>query len=243
MKPINRDQLLTESFDLLSKVLEEAHILIQKGDLREAFVYRHARNISQLGQAILCLESHDQPDSCPIIARAMIESLFKLVAATKATDAAVEIVLHEVITEIKKIEDWIKILGDDNDSTLKETVAELKVFAKDLETKHGIQSKKNWNIFECAKASNLGEFYRQDYFLFSKHTHATASGIIAQENETVRDRVLRILVFIVLCSVGHLVQIVETKTPQKHIDEAALLVDEAISYIKQNQSGKLPEQS
>ena len=132
MKPMNRDQLLEESFGLLTKVLEEAHALRKADDLREAFVYRHARNISQLGQAILCLETHDQPDSCPIVVRSMLEGLFKLVAATKVTSAAVEIVLHEVKTEIKKIEDWIKILGGDDDSALKETILELKSFAKCL---------------------------------------------------------------------------------------------------------------
>jgi len=173
----------------------------------------------------------------------MLESVFKLVAATKEADAAVEIVLYEVKTEIKKIEDWIKILGDDDSSMLEETIRDLKSFSKGLETKHGVQSVKNWNVLECAKMSNLGDFYRQDYFLFSKHTHATASGIIAQEHETIRDRVLRIVMFIVLCAAGHLVQVAETKTPQKHIDEAARLMGEAISYIKQNQSGKTSEQS
>jgi len=235
MKSMNRDQLVAESFDLLSKVLEEAHLLRKAGNLREAFVYRHARNISQLGQDILCLESHDQSDSCPIIVRVMLESLFKLVAATKVPEAAIEIILSEVKTEIQKIEEWIKVLGD-NDDTLKDTIHELTSFATGLRTQHRIKSKKNWNILECAKASGLGGIYRQDYFLFSKHTHATASGIIAQEHETVRDRVLRVVIFVVLGTVGHLVQVAETKTPQLHIDESSKLMEAAIVYMKQKQT-------
>jgi len=237
MKRISRDQLVAESFDLLSKVLEGAYLLRKADDLRESFVFRHARNISQLGQDVLCLESHDQSDSCPIIVRVMLESLFKLVAATKVPEAAVEIILSEVKTEIQKIKEWIKVLGD-NDNTLKDTIDELSSFATNLRMQHHIKSKKNWNILECAKASDLGAIYRQDYFLFSKHTHATASGIIAQEHEIVGDRVFRVVIFIVLCAVGHLVQVVETKTPQLHIDETSKLMEAAMAFMAK---GKLTD--
>jgi len=162
----------------------------------------------------------------------MLEGLFKLVAATKVPDAAVGIILSEVKTEIQKIEEWIKVLGN-NDDFLKNTVNELSSFASNLRTQHSIKSKKNWNILECAKASDLGGVYRQDYFLFSKHTHATASGIIAQEYETVRDRVLRVVIFVVLCTAGHLVQVAETKTPQLHIDETSKLMEAAITFMNQ----------
>jgi hypothetical protein len=220
------------SFHLHGFGLKEAFLLRKAGDVREAFVYRHARKISNLAQDVLCLESHDQSNSCPIIVRAMLEGLFKLVAATKVPDAAVGIILSEVKTEIQKIEEWIKVLGN-NDDFLKNTVNELSSFASNLRTQHSIKSKKNWNILECAKASDLGGVYRQDYFLFSKHTHATASGIIAQEYETVRDRVLRVVIFVVLCTAGHLVQVAETKTPQLHIDETSKLMEAAITFMNQ----------
>jgi hypothetical protein len=45
---MTQEQIVTEGTDLLSKVLEEAYFQVGQnpGDLREAFVYRHARNIS-----------------------------------------------------------------------------------------------------------------------------------------------------------------------------------------------------
>jgi hypothetical protein len=229
MKPMNHDQLLAESFGLLSRVLEEAYLLITIDDLREAFAYRHARNISQLGQDVLLLESHSQPDSCPIIVRAMLEGLFKLVAATKAPDAAVGIVLSEIKEEIGLIQKWIKAVGD-NCADLSESIQRLSSFSDSLRMQHNVGSSKDWNAFECARIADLGTVYRQYYFLFSKHTHATAGGIIAQEKEIARDCVLKAVVFVILCTVGNLVQVVETKTPQLHVDEATKLMEAALTF-------------
>ncbi len=234
---MNLDQLVTESFDLLAKVLEEAYLQSQAtpGDLREAFVYRHARNICQLGQDVLCLEPRGQSDSSPIIVRAMLESLFKMVAATKMADASVGIVLTEVEEEIAHINQWIRVVGDEA-VDLKDTVQELSSFAQKLRVQYCVQSAKKWNVFECAKVAELDGVYRQCYFLFSKHTHATASGIIAQEYQVARGIVLQAVVFVVLSAVGDLVQVVKTRTPQQHVDEATKLLAVATNLFKANEA-------
>jgi chemotaxis regulatin CheY-phosphate phosphatase CheZ len=237
MKPMNLDELVKECFDLLAKVLEEAYLQCQAtpGDLREAFVYRHARNISQLGQDVLCLESRGQTDSCPIIVRAMLESLFKMVAATKEENASVGIVLAEVKEEIARINQWIRVVGDEA-VDLKDTVQELSSFAQRLRVQYCVHSSKTWNVFECAKVADLDGIYRQYYFLFSKHSHATASGIIAQEYQVVRGLVLQAVVFVVLSAVADLVQVVKTRTPQQHIDEAAKLLAVATDVFEANKA-------
>jgi len=211
------------SFHLHGFGLKEAFLLRKAGDVREAFVYRHARNISQLGQDVLLLESDGQSDSCPIIVRAMLEGLFKMVAATKVAEASVGIVLSEIDEEILRIKQWIKVVGGDV-ADLNDTIHQLTSFAQNLRAQHGVQSTKDWNAFECVKAADLGIIYRQHYFLFSKHTHATSSGIIAQEHEVMRSIVLEVVVFVVLCALGHLVQVIETRTPQQHVDKAAKLL-------------------
>jgi hypothetical protein len=147
----------------------------------------------------------------------------------------VGIVLSEIKEEIGLIQKWIKAVGDDG-ADLNETIGQLSSFSDNLRTQHNVQSSKDWNAFECAKIANLGLVYRQYYFLFSKHTHATASGIIAQEKEIARDCVLKAVTFVVLCTVGHLVQVVETKTPQLHVDETANLMETAIACMNQKQS-------
>jgi hypothetical protein len=45
-----------------------------------------------------------------------------------------------------------------------------------------------------------------------------------------------VVIFIVLSTVGHLVQVAETKTPQLHIDETSKLMEAAIAYMKQKQT-------
>jgi hypothetical protein len=42
-----------------------------------------------------------------------------------------------------------------------------------------------------------------------------------------------VVIFVVLCTAGHLVQVAETKTPQLHIDETSKLMEAAITFMNQ----------
>src|SRR5262245_28470509 len=89
------DRIAEESFSLLGRVLDESIELKSEENVRIAFVYHHARNIYQLGQDVIFLFEAGRFDSCPVIVRAMLESLFKLIAAVKQPDAAVQILTSE----------------------------------------------------------------------------------------------------------------------------------------------------
>jgi hypothetical protein len=230
---MNRNQLATTSIDLLNSVLEQAYLHLQKKpeDLREAFVYRHARNISQLAYDVLSLENRNQTDSSPIIVRVMLEGLFKMATAVKVERASVEIVICEIDDEIHRIKLWMIESNEENEG-LNDTIQQLTSFVQSLRGQYGLmENSKKWTTFECAKAAELGTIYRQFYFLFSKHTHATASGIIAQEAEVVSSLVKDTVIFVILCAVGQLSQILEAKEAQCHIDEAARLLDVATKLI------------
>src|SRR5207247_4641332 len=101
------DEIAEQSFGLLSQVLDESIALKNGEDMRRAFVYRHARNIYQLGRDVIFLLESSRLDSCPVIVRAMLESLFKLVAAVKQPDAAVQILISEVEDDLARITKWL----------------------------------------------------------------------------------------------------------------------------------------
>src|SRR5881397_1168707 len=82
------DHIAEQSFGLLGQVLDESIALKDGEDIRKALVHRHARNIYRLGRDVIVLLESSRLDSCPLIVRAMLESLFKLVAAVKQTEAA-----------------------------------------------------------------------------------------------------------------------------------------------------------
>src|SRR5690242_17704365 len=101
------DQIAEQSFSLLGRVLDESIAWQNREDIRRAFVYRHARNIYQLGRDVIVLLDSSRLDSCPVIVRAMLESLFKLVAAVKRPEAAVEILISEVEDDLGRITKWL----------------------------------------------------------------------------------------------------------------------------------------
>jgi len=217
--------LVDRSFGLLGEVLNESIPLTTGGDLRCAFVYRHATNILRLGQDVIYLLTESRVDSCQIVVRATLESLFKLVAATKRSEAAHEIVLSEVEEQLGRISKWLDPVA------CAPAIDSLSKFAKQLRKDFGISSNRKWSVIDCADAAELTQNYREDYFCFSGSVHATTSGIISQESRVGAGYALQTLLFVVLCAVAHFVQVVQTGAPQKSIDEAAMLLRELTRMV------------
>lgn len=224
-------QIAEHSFGLLGQVLDES-IAMQNGeDIRRAFVYRHARHIYQLGRDVIVLLESSRLDSCPVIVRAMLESPFKLVAAVKRPEAAVGILISE--DDLGRITKWL------DRATCAPAISVLSNFAQRLRIKYQITSLEKWNTLACAEAAELGELYRGEYFHFSAHAHATTGGIILQEVSFGAGQVLKTTLAVVLSATGHAVQIVTTKSPQKHIDKSATLLRRVISLIESGDFRKL----
>ena len=219
------DEVVRDSFSLLGKVLEESHSLGLASDYREAFIYRHARSIYYLGQDVVFLLESGRLDSCQFIVRAMLESLFKLVASVKQPEAAVQILVGEVEADMERMKLFdpiacapgIKCSAD---------------FAAKLRKEYSITSKKKWSAFECANAADLVDKYRGDYFVFSGRVHASTGGIMMQENQIGAGHALQTLLFIVICAAGSFAQAIQTQTPQPHIDEATRLINRHVELIK-----------
>jgi hypothetical protein len=218
------DEVVRESFSLLGKVLEESNSFGLESNYREAFIYRHARSIYYLGQDVVFLLESGRLDSCQFIVRAMLESLFKLIASVKQSEAAIQILVSEVEADMERMKLFDPIAcapgikcGTD--------------FAAKLRKEYNITSKKKWSTFECADAAELVDKYRGDYFVFSGRVHASTGGIMMQENKIGAGHALQTLLFIVIYAAGGFVQAIQTKTPQENLDESARLIRRFVELI------------
>jgi hypothetical protein len=227
-------ELAEQSLALIIKILEEAYERAPKGDLRAAFIYRHTRNISDLGEDVLALEVENRSSAARIVVRSMLESLFRLVAAVKETDYAPEKLIAELEDEVQRIRNWIAVdryinFGEE----MRETIQELADYTDKLRRDYKVASRNRWSVFDTAKVAELDWQYARDYFLYSRYVHATISGIISQEYQIGREHILQTTIFTILEAVGHAVQVIETATPQAHIDEATRLMGIGIDLLNQ----------
>lgn len=218
--------LARASLDLLNKELRESYeIGWKENDIRSAFIYRHARNISDLADDVFALESYNRCSGSRIIIRPMLESLFSLVAAIKLVDFAHEKIAYELKEEIRRINNWIETDGSGEAKTdLQETVDLLSALELTIRTNIGNTQPRKWLVYDVAKAADLGWNYSREYFLYSKYIHATSSGIITQEHEILRGHTMQTAIYIVLAVAGFTPQGIQTKTPQSHIDESSRLL-------------------
>jgi hypothetical protein len=227
------DQIVKKTFVLMGKILDESIALKAGEDIRRAFVYRHARNIYQLGHDALFLLESSRLDSCPIIVRSMLESLFKLVAAVKEPQAAVQILISEVEDDLSRITKWLDPVA------CAPAISNLTQFTQRLRREHKITSSKKWTTLACAEAADLGEQYRGEYFHFSGHTHATTGGIILQEESFGAGQVLQVTLATLLSAVAHAVQVLPNESPQKCIDESTHILRQVIRIMENGEFREL----
>jgi hypothetical protein len=227
-------ELGDESLALLINVLDEAYQRASDNDFRSAFVYRHTRNISDLGKDVLALDAEHRTSAARIIVRPMIESLFRVVAAVKRPNFAKEKFVAELEEEAEHIRNWTEVdRTSDFKSSMSGTLQALADYATQLRREHNITSQNRWNVFDTAREAGLDWQYARDYFLYSKYVHCTISGIISQEYQVGRGHVLQTAIFVMLSAAGHAVQVMETATPQAHIDAAASLMGDAITLVRE----------
>jgi len=219
------DGLIEKSFVLLGKVLEESNSFGLDSNYREAFIYRHARNIYYLGRDIEFLLEAGRLNSCQFIVRAMLESLFKLIASVKHADVAVQILISEVEADMERMKLFDPI-------ACAQGIQSSADFATKLRKEFNITSKKKWTTLECAAAAELVDKYRGDYFVFSGRVHASTGGIMMQERQIGAGHALQTLLFIVIYAAGGFVQVIQTKAPQAHVDESARLINRLLDSMK-----------
>ena len=217
------DEVVKGSFGLLGKILAETIASKDDENLQAAFIYRHANNIFHVGEDTVYLLQSGRSYSCPITVRVMLESLFKLVAATKAPDMAVQIIISELEEDCDKIEKFPKWL----DPAVYAPIAEdFSNKVKQLRKEYGITSPKKWKTLACAEVAELDGHYRDAYFHFSSHTHAKIIGMEIQEKATCAGYCLQMLIYCVLTAALYSAHAVQAELQQERIDECEKLGNE-----------------
>jgi len=229
------DGVVKRSFDLLGKILAESDASKDDDNMQTSFVHRHASNIFHLGEDTVHLLQSGRAYSCPIVVRAMLESLFKLVAALKISDAAVQIIISELEEDSERMTRWLNLevyapIAEDFSNQILH-----------LRKEYGITSTKKWNTSACAEAAQFDGHYRDAYFHLSSHTHAKIIGMEIQEKAACAGYCLQIVIYTVLTAAGYLVQIVQTNSPQKHMEECERLDDERIRLMNAGVFSKMDQ--
>jgi Family of unknown function (DUF5677) len=223
--------LAKQSMDLLFHVLTEGYSKhSQDTDIRRCFIYRHARNIHDLGGDFFNLQAKGRSGACRLVLRAMFESLFKLRAAVKHPAFAVEKLVAETECDIGHIKKWAALIGDSPDDL---GVKELSVYLKNLREEYGVISKNKWTVKDVAEKAEMNVFFLREYFMLSQSTHASTMAIISHEHDVGTNVFLSSGIFVVLVAVGDFVQVIETDAPQVYIDESARLIDMVTQFHRE----------
>ena len=115
-----------------------------------------------------------------LLSRPALESLFKLAAAVATPDFAAQKVVAEVKDEQEKIKKWIETRPAWQE-VLNQVEAGLGEFDKELRTRYGVTGEKKWKPYQVANEGKMSVSYVNDYFLGSKHVHATLSALVDRE--------------------------------------------------------------
>jgi Family of unknown function (DUF5677) len=222
---ITLDDVIKRSFNVLKANLAELSMLRDHENLQLSFIYNHSNNIFKLGQEVVFLLDSGRAHSCPLLVRAMYESLFKLVAAFDDRSAAVQIMIYELEEDHGRITKWL-------DPQIYSSVAEeLSRLAKELRNENASTSNKKWNVLACAEASKLDQHYRDAYFHLSSHVHATITGIAVQNETAGMGYILQTMIFVVLCAAIHLTLSVPREASQNYREECGRLGNEWIQMM------------
>jgi hypothetical protein len=195
-------QVTKQSLALLRRILERERGRFAKEDLPftsspPAFIYLHARNISELGDDVVALEAVNRSRAARILVRPMLESLFSLVAAGNPTFPARKIVAEQE-DEIERIKVWSE---EDHDHEFRDKLKEAKQQVRHLRLKHSITEKKKWNARETAQEAALDWHYKRDYFSCGGNIHSKAGCLMFYERQLESEISLISTVFIVLTTV------------------------------------------
>ena len=219
---VNPQELADESYTFLETVLWEAYEKRdQVGDLREAFVFRHGRNVQAIARDVFFLYTEGRYTAATIAIRSMIESMFCVAASFHVKTFPEEKTVAECDKMVKRIR---KLAETQGIGDLTEAVTEYGNLAAKVREQYSVKTNKEWNIFDMAQAGKLEGQYSSDYFLHCGYVHATLTGIISLENNAALGHSYQTAIAVVIITAAHLAMQLETRTPQSHVDNSSKLL-------------------
>ena len=225
---------LRAEIDLLYRSLQAAFDAQDPNDVvfREVFIYRHARNISDLAEDCLLLAHSDRWAGAAILVRCITESLFSLAAAFDVPEFAAQKVVAETDYEVRKLAEWEVGTDAKEQKSWSAMLGDLKAFKRLLRQKYGAKGDNQWTVIDTAKAAKLEEEYAQTYFLYSRHVHATFYGVALQEKVMTVGHILQMVSLTTVRAISYLLRTIEVNGAQRLIDEATTLLDRGLEMIE-----------
>ncbi|MEM8955509.1 MAG: DUF5677 domain-containing protein [Verrucomicrobiota bacterium] len=222
---MNIDDLTDQTMSLLSDALEDAHEKIQPSGLAcytQIFSYRHARNVLNLAEDFLILESELRFYSPSIVLRAMLESFFSIAAAAQNPNFPQEKTLSETLSAVNSIEKWIKHGGLSDE--LDEALAQYQGLEQRLRDHFNMTGNPDWSVRRTAEEGKLLSEYIRAYFMLSLATHSTISGLITHERQGTFGFRRQNFLMVVAATAGYLPRLVPMTDSSRYSDQGAKLL-------------------
>lgn len=176
---------LAEAADLLGGLLEEwtrKRMGSPEKEIRKSYINRQAWNIHDIARDVVLLSEAGSLGSIYLLSRPALESLFKLSAAVKKADFAAEKAVSEIEEDRERIRRWRDVAEPGWITTLDELLKGLDEFGVELRSRYGITGQGKYrSAWSAAEAGELEGEYVRDYFVGSKHVHATLSALTVRE--------------------------------------------------------------
>jgi Family of unknown function (DUF5677) len=192
---------------------------------------RHANNIVWLATDIICLVQEDRIAGPPILARAMLESVFVLAAATCVPNLAA----RKAVSELKEWQQRLRKLNMFEAHELADMDAQANEQIHRIQTEYDIDpNDPMWTPTRCARESGIAEFFLRGYFLLSQHTHSSTAGLLTRHSGTDAGLVHQTIISCLVMATGFAAQLFPIKNPQKAVDEAALMLRDLMDLMSRN---------
>lgn len=227
-------RLLLRSLRQLKQIVEEAHAL-HDASVRDTMVidtvypYRHANNLCWLADDLVLLLRNGQIASPPLIARAMLESLFYLAACKNVPKFAERKTVWEMRDFVRRALN-LGLVGGDEPMAIER--AEIQAFIERLERDHGlVPNEPAWTIKRCIEECGDVGFLKTNYLFLSQHTHASFLGLSARHDDRHTPLLQQAVLGGLIIGGGFAAELLPNASPQSHVDKATALMAELLRLM------------
>jgi hypothetical protein len=220
----------------LKRIVEEAYGLLDPNEedvkiIETVFPYRHANNLCWLAEDLMLLVRSGYIASPPVIARAMLESFFYLVACKTVPNFAARKTVWEMRDFLRRTSNLGAV--DSNDDEFLAERAKIHAFIGSIERHYGlVANERPWTLAQCVEACGDVGFLKVNYFFLSYHTHGSFIGLTARHDDRHNSLMQQAVLGSLIMGSAFAVQVLPTATPQQHIDKATKLLDQLFQLIE-----------
>jgi hypothetical protein len=222
--------------ELLEGVLQQIEFN-PVGKPREFLISLHAEKLLRLARDVVFLESNGRSAATPVIARAMLESLFKLGVAAKDPDLAA----RQTLVEIEWDDIQKEFPGSKPDQLAKTRqkpeYTPIGQSIEDLSMRWGFPEKeylerKKFSTWKWADKAGMAYLYKGRYAELSNYAHAVSTSFIAPAMPAY---VLAVVTMCLLEASERLCKRYDDRVPKDLHDRAAVLRTAFVTYHKSAQ--------